>query len=421
MEVFLAVFFSSLLYHNFLLKKEDFKINNIRKLFDIFYLNFRQQYDGKDELFDEREEYFGVFAKTALLKKIESEFNEFPLSEQIKKEDIVSTEIYNIIYNYMEDIYKENKLKKEENYEKNILDICKYLILYNENITKLNDYNKSYANQTLKEMCKKIIKSSVLKKQEYINHLERFFYFMNIFFRVESTNFEVVKAKEDFENISKKSLDNIEKIFKEFKGQNIIKDFKELIFSLIDNLKSSYKKLMADNDNNVDKVISTVESEINATKQNLKKQLDNEIQTVESKIVEELKRIGFSESNNSIDKNIERTYSTKFKVFFATLGIGAVAYGLFYSLPTFIINKFKDKRKFESFLDDMKNEIETEIVSISNSIDKNFNSYKKINMRNAKRLLGLIEAGNIKTDNYWKEAKEEYLKIFNDYKNIKNI
>ena len=106
----------------------------------------------------------------------------------------------------MEDIYKENKLKKEENYEKNILDICKYLILYNENIAKINDYRNSYANQTLEEMSKKIIKSSELKKQEYINHLERFFYFMNIFFRIESTNFEITKAKEDFEKVAKDTL-----------------------------------------------------------------------------------------------------------------------------------------------------------------------------------------------------------------------
>jgi hypothetical protein len=294
------------------------------------------------------------------LKKIKSEFKEqiLPEEKEKEKEEITSTEIYKKIYNYMENIHKENKLIKDDNYERNILDICNYLIIIKEKITKLNYYKESYASQTFTEMCNKIINSSNLKKQEYINHLERFFYFMNIFFRVESTNFEVVKAKEDFENISKKTLDNIENVFKEFKGQNIIKDFKELIFSLIDNLKSSYKKLMTDNDNNVDKVISIVESEINATKQNLKNQLDNEIKKIESKIVEQLKSIGFSESNNSIDKNIQRTYSTKIKVFFATLGIGAVAYGLFYSLPTFIINKFKDKRKFESFLDDMKQDIE---------------------------------------------------------------
>ena len=414
-------FFSSLLYHKFLSKKEDYKIDNIIKLFNTYYSKFKEQDGDNDDLFDDKEDNFLQFVKSNFVKKIKSEFYEQILPEQEEKEEITSTEIYKKIYSYMENIHNENKLKKDQHYKKNILDICKYLIIIKEKITKLNYYKESYASQTFSEMYNKIINSSNLKKQEYINHLERFFYFMNIFFRVESTNFEVVKAKEDFENITKKTLDNFENVFKEFKGQIIIKDFKELIFDVIDDLKKSYKKLMKKYNNNVDKVISEVECHINGTKENLKKQLDTEIKDVESKIVEQLKSIGFSESKNYIDKNIEKVYSTKIKFFFATLGIGAVAYGLFYSLPTFIINKFKDKRKFESFLDDMKQDIENELESISLSIEKNFNSYKRINMKNARRLLGLIEAGNIKTDNYWKEAKEEYLKIFNDYKKIKNI
>ena len=414
-------FFSSLLYHNFLLKKEDFKINNIRKLFDIFYLNFRQQYDGKDDLFDEREEYYGEFAKRALLNKIKSEFNEFPLSEQNKKEDIISSEIYNIIHTYMEDIYKENKLKKEENYEKNILDICKYLILYNENIAKINDYRNSYANKTLEEMSKKIIKSSELKKQEYINHLERFFYFMNIFFRIESTNFEITKAKEDFEKVAKDTLKNIENIFDEYQGQKIIEEFKENIFAFIEEKRKSFQQLKAEHGNKIDNVLSIVENEINERKKNFRNQFDSELKKIETKISEELKKIGFSEQKSVIDKNVEKIVSTKIKFFFATLGIGALAYGLFYSLPKHIIRFFRDKNKFDDFLDKIKENIENDLESISTSIDKNFKSFKKINMENAKRLLGLIEAGNIKTDDFWNEAKEKYLEIFNNYKAIKNI
>ena len=415
-------FFSSKLYHNYLLKKEDYKKDNIKNLFDIFYINFRQQYDGKDELFDEREEYFGEFAKKALLNKIKSEFDEFSLSEEKKiEEDIISTDIYNIIHTYMEDIHKENKLKKEENYEQNILDICKYVILYNENITKINDYKNSYANQTLKEMYKKIITSSELKKQEYINHLERFFYFMNIFFRIESTNFEIAQAKEDFEKVAKKSLKNIENIFDEFQGQKIIEEFKESIFAFIEDKRKSYKQLMAENGNKVENIISIVEKEINERKINFRNQFDSELKNIETKIAEELNKIGFSEKKNVIDKNVEKIVSTKIKFFFATLGIGALAYGLFYSLPKHIIIFFKVKKKFYDFLDHIKEDIQNDLESISTSIDKNFKIFKKINLENAKRLLGLIEAGNIKTDDFWNEAKEKYLLIFNDYKTIKNI
>jgi len=414
-------FFSSLLYHNFLLKKESCKIDNIIALFNLYYLNFKKQYDENDDLFDEREENFTEYLKISLLKKINSEFNEFPISGPKEKKDIVSTEIYKNINTYMEDIYKENKLKKEENYEDNILGICKYLILYKENITKINDYKNSYASQTLEEMCKKIIKSSTLKNQEYINHLERFFYFMNIFFRIESTDFENIKAKEDFEKVAKDTLKNIENIFDEFQGQKIIEEFKKNIFDFIEEKRKSYKQLKTKNKNNISNVISIVEKEIDKHKQDFKDQFDSELNKIETKITEELKKLGFSDSKNVIDKNVDKIYSTKIKFFLATLGIGALAYGLFYSLPRRIINMFKDKLKFDDFLDHEKADIENYLESLSISIDKNFKSFKKINMENAKRFLGLIEAGNIKTDEFWNNAKEKYLVIFNNYKKINNI
>ena len=270
-------------------------------------------------------------------------------------------------------------------------------------------------------MCNKIINSSNLKKQEYINHLERFFYFMNIFFRIESSNFEIVKAKEDFEKVAKNTLKNIENLFDEFQGLKIIEEFKEKIFAFIEEKRKSYKQLMAENENKVDNVILIVEKEINEHKKNFRNQFDTELKKFETKIAKELEKIGFSEKKNVIDKNIEKIYSTKIKFFFATLGIGALAYGLFYSLPKHIIRIFKDETKFVDFLDKIKDEIENDLESISTSLDKNFNSFKKINIENAKRLLGLIEAGNIKTDDFWNEAKEKYLIIFNDYKKIKNI
>ena len=178
---------------------------------------------------------------------------------------------------------------------------------------------------------------------------------------------------------------------------------------------------MAENGNKVENIISIVEKEINERKINFRNQFDSELKNIETKIAEELNKIGFSEKKNVIDKNVEKIVSTKIKFFFATLGIGALAYGLFYSLPKHIIIFFKVKKKFYDFLDHIKEDIQNDLESISTSIDKNFKIFKKINLENAKRLLGLIEAGNIKTDDFWNEAKEKYLLIFNDYKTIKNI
>ena len=62
---------------------------------------------------------------------------------------------------------------------------------------------------------------------------------------------------------------------------------------------------------------------------------------------------------------MEKIVSTKIKFFFATLGIGALAYGLFYSLPKHIISIFRDKNKFGDFLDNIKKEIENDLESNS--------------------------------------------------------
>ena len=44
---------------------------------------------------------------------------------------------------------------------------------------------------------------------------------MNIFFRIESTNFVIANAKKDFENVARNILKNIEKLFDEFQGKKI--------------------------------------------------------------------------------------------------------------------------------------------------------------------------------------------------------
>ena len=49
---------------------------------------------------------------------------------------------------------------------------------------------------------------------------------MNIFFRIEN-KFQKIDAKEDFEKISKKVINNIENIFNQFKGEKIIIKYKK--------------------------------------------------------------------------------------------------------------------------------------------------------------------------------------------------
>ena len=44
-----------------------------------------------------------------------------------------------------------------------------------------------------------------------------------------------------------------------------------------------------------------------------------------------------------------------------------------------------------------------------------------MNLENAKRLLGLLKSNCIETDEFWKEAKTQYIKIYNNYKSLKHL
>ena len=103
----------------------------------------------------------------------------------------------------------------------------------------------------------------------------------------------------------------------------------------------------------------------------------------------------------------------------ATIAFG-IGYGLLYALPNYLINKAFDYRKYKQFIDEEKEYLNKLMKSYSNSIKKNLEKFKKLSF-NAKRLLGLLESNNIETDEFWKEAKEQYIKIYNDYKSLKHL
>ena len=142
---------------------------------------------------------------------------------------------------------------------------------------------------------------------------------------------------------------------------------------------------------------------------------------LEKNIGDELNKIGAEMI--SINKNISNSLSTKEKLFisitFCTLGVGAVAYGLFYELPNLIINAVSEERKFQKFLEEIEEDIKNEFLNIKDSIENNIKSYKDIVTKNITRFYGLIKAGSIKNDENWKNAKEKYQIIYNNFKSIK--
>jgi len=416
-------FFSALLYKKLIEKKLDYKTERI---VNSFYSQF--QFQNKeiqdDDLFgNEEEKNFLEYMKANLLKQIKFDYSEKP--ELNTKDSFISSDIYKELKTYLENFLIQKNILKDENDENNLSYISKLLAYSQENFSKLNYFKDSYAGELFEKIHIKINKSYELKRNEYINHLERFFYFMNIFFRIEN-KFQKIDAKEDFEKISARVISNIENIFKQFKGETIIKKYKKQILEYINTKQKDFRILMQENDNNVEQVISLINGKIDKQLDEFKSSIQNELTDVETKIAKEMESIGISETS-LIERGIKYELSLRKKILMLvltnpiltiTFGIG---YGLLYALPNYLINKAFDGRKYNQFIDDQKDYINRLMKSYSNSIKKNIEKFKKLSFENAKRLLGLLKSNSIETDEFWKEAKKQYIKIYNDYKILKHL
>ena len=413
-------FFSSKLYNEYLSKTEEYKTDKIINLFKQYYIRFKSQ--ENDDLFEEKEESFINFVEDNLMKRIKSDYDmeEFDLNN-ITEEKTISNSIYKEINTYLDKFYEENNLKKEkeENYNDKLINICKYLILCKTNNTKLNLYKLSYASNTFEKMIEKLIKSHFLKEAEYNNHLERFLTFMNIFFGMGGHN-STENNNDNVYRLIQISLNNVEKAFEDFKGNKIIEKSKNILLQFLKEQKSSFNKLMEENNKDVNKIIEYLENKLEKEMNSFKNLLVDELNNLEKNVGDELNKIG--SEMISINKEVANSLSTKEKLLvsisFCTLGVGAVVYGLFYKLPNLIINAVSEERKFQQFLEEIEEKIVKEFQNIKDSIDNNIKSYKKIVTKNIMTLDGVIKVGNIQNDEYWKNAKEKYLIIYNNFKTL---
>ena len=155
--------FSSKIYNNFIKESYKYKIENLNSLLEKYYKKFK--HNNNDNFLD-------YFYKN-LYKMIKNEINDFSYDD---KNEIISSDIFIKISKKIENFYSEKLLDKDINYNNNILKISKLLIYYYENIKNSNYLKESNANETFNKMNQNIIKSSNLKKNEYINHLERCFF-----------------------------------------------------------------------------------------------------------------------------------------------------------------------------------------------------------------------------------------------------
>ena len=408
---FSCTLFSSKIYNNFIKESNKYRIENFNSLLEKYYKKFKQNND---------ENFLNYFFKN-LNKMIKSEIIDFSNDEDKN----IFSDIYIKISQKIENFYSEKALIKDINYSNNILKISNLLTYYNENIKKSNFFIRSFATETFNIMQKNIIKASSLKRNEYINHLERCFYFLNILFRIENS-FKNAHAKEDLDSITKNIKNNINDIFLQFNCVKIINQFKKHMLTFIDNQQKNFKNLIKVYNNDLDKILKYIDNYIKDLIKKLNDILEDKLENMKKAILKEMGKYEISEKLIISNAGL----SLKHKILIGGAIIislpFALAYGLVWKLPSYLIKSviylFKQKeKKFNDYLTNLKEEINTmmernlllytlEIVKYENSINEVI-----------KRFDGLIAASYIQADNNYNEAKEKYLKIYEYYQKIKNI
>jgi len=438
---FSCTFFSALVFKKYLEKKNDYKTENIIKNLYMKFKRQEEEIDDDDILFgnNNKESDFTEFIKINILKNIKFEFYQQNEIKYHDKNSIITSKIYKELREILEKIYKKSKMIKNYNYESSLITISDLLIYCQENLTKLNYYQESYAKETFEKIYLKINKSFDLKRKEYNNYLDRIFFFMNKFFRLDNS-FPIVKSKSKYKKNSIECINKIENIFKEFKSKEIIEKSKIEITSYISNVGDNYDSLMQQNGNDLNKVISIINRELLSKYTEVNNIINEEITNLEIKIVQEIQNSGVDEReeedrNNSIYEGIPgegKKYDDKLSLpkkilLGVSIGVGLTfilpfygAYELFYDLPCSIKNKINKKGAFLAFINGKKKDLENKMENYKKYLNKNIEEMRKISINNVNKLYGLLESTNIEIDDFWIEAKEVYTNLFNLYIEIKN-
>ena len=420
-----CTFFSALIFKKYLEKKNYYNPENI-----IEYLS--NEFQNQEEEIDDDYNFFGFnnkerdlteFIKINILKYIDFDFNQ--KFNNIDKNNILSSKIYKDLKDRVEQYYQGRNIIKNENYENNLITISELLISCQQNLTKLNYYKGSYAKETFGNIYSKINKSFYLKKEEYDNHLERFFYFMSKFFRLDNVQ-ENEKFKSEIERSSVEYISNIEKIFEDFKNKKIIDQCAYHISECILKHETSYNELMQQNENNIEKIMTLVDREIISEYIRIENLINEELINLKITIIDYMEKEGIDVQRIKIDLNfkgikLEREENNNnYSLFSKILYTFQPVYGLIQTLPKFIVNNFNKERAFNNLLNKKFYEAEEKIKKYKEYIDKKIEEYRQLSMNNANRLFYLREANNIEIDDFWREAKGVYIDLYNQYINKEN-
>ena len=415
-------FFSALIFKKFLEKKNEYKTENIIQYLSMKFKSQEEETDDDDDnLFgnNNNERDFTEFIKINILKNIKFNFNQQNFNYN-HENNILTSRIYKELKDNIEKYIQERNIIKNKNYENNLITISELLIFCQENLKNLNYYKESYAQETFENIYLKINKSFDLKKKEYDNHLDRFFYFMNKFFRLENV-FGNDKFKLDNEKNAIECINDIEKLFKEFKGKEIINKYIFQISDYILNMEKDYNILMEQNENNLKKVINLIERGILSKYNKMNNMINEELVILKITIIDKMKEVGIDEERIKIDLNYcdikvgtkeeEEDEDEKIDNFFSKMFLTILPiFGLFEE-----INPNLKENTFRSFIKKKIKEVEDKMHEYTDYVEEKIEELRLLCIDNANRLFGLRESNNIEVDEFWKETRDIYIELFNQY------
>jgi len=403
----LCSFFSSKIYKTIFEESYKYKIENFNSLLEKYYKIFKQS----------NYENFLKYVFKELYKMIKNEIIDFSFNE---KDKINSFDIFIKISEKVEKFYSEKDLKKDINYENNLLKISKLLTYYSY-------YKETYTTKTFNIIHEKINKASTFKRNEVSKHLKNCFYFLNILFKIENT-FANVIIKDDFNFVSKNIKSNIKNIFQQFKYEQIINQHKIFMLGVLNYrqelLKRSFGKSTFET---LQSIIKDLNAQIIQIIGELNHILEENLKNIRKVILIQLEKIWLPEkkTNSNLDLSLE------FKELGSVIAIpssfiifpSSLAYSVIWKLPSSFLKLDiiigQRETKFYEYIQNMKEEVNNmmknylvyyivEIIKFENFINEVIQIF-----------LGLIESNYIKEDDNHNEAKNNYLKIYEDYKKLK--
>ena len=420
-------FFSALIFKKFIEKKNDYKPENIINYLSNEFKNQEEEIGDDDEynLFgnNNKERDFTEFLKINILKNIKFDF--YQQFKYIEENNILSSKIYKDVKESAEKYYQGKNIIKNENYENNLIDISELIISCQQNLTKLNYYKESYAKETFENINSKIKKSFYLKKEEYDNHMERFFYFMSKFFRLENAP-ENEKLKSEIEQSSVEYISKIEKILEDFNAQKLIEQCASQISECILKNGTNYNELMQQNGNDIEKVTALIEREIISEYMIVENLINEELINLKITIVECMEKEGIDVQRIKIELDFKGFKleggedNSNYSLFSKIVYTLSPVYGLVQKFPKYLFNAFNKENKFHEFLNKKLTEAEEKIKMYMNYIDKKIGEFRELSINNANRLFDLREENNVDIDDFWREAQGEFTELFNQYNNNEN-